>query len=240
MKIRVLSYNTQSGFALGRKVHDHLSQAAHILSYSPDVVALQEVAIRHPNGAPINYPAEAAAFLKFNYVFGKALDFGINGEYGVAVMSKFPLREVAKLFLPVPEKIEPRIALIVKVLAPEPFYMISTHLSYQGEFPGDDEGRIAQVNCILDYLDANNLYPAILAGDLNSAPEDVSIDALRRKFTVFSDRQPIQPTCETSFGPLQIDFISGSPGENIICHNIEAGCNCTFSDHRAVIADLEF
>lgn len=240
MKLRIVSYNTQSGFAIGRKKYDHLAQAKHLESLSPDIIALQEVAIRHPHGEPVNYPAEVAKYLKFNYVFGKALELGKDGEYGVAVMSKFPLREVTKLFLPVPGNIEPRIALIVKVLAPEPFYMISTHLSYQGEFPGDDTGRIDQIKMIMDHVEENRLFPAILAGDLNSAPQDDSINALREKFNVFSDDTEIEPTCETKFGPLQIDFISGAPIGRFHCQKIQAGDDQTVSDHRAVIADVEF
>ena len=239
MNLRVMSYNTQSGFANGRKVHDFRAQADHIASYAPDVVALQEVSIRHPKGEPIDYPAETAKRLGMNYIFGRAMDLPPAGIYGVAILSKYPLELVDSLILPVPEMIEPRPALIVKVCVPVPFYMVSTHLSYQGEFDGDDLGRIEQLRCIMDFLAKNSLSPVILAGDLNSAPNDISIDTLREKFDVFSDGRNVEATCVTKFGWLQIDFISGFPQGKFHCKEIFAGNDCTASDHKALIADLE-
>lgn len=239
MKLRVMSYNTQSGFANGRKIHDFRPQADHIASYSPDVIALQEVSIRHPKGEQIDYPAEVAGRLGMNYIFGKAMDLPPNGIYGVAILSKYPLELVDSLILPVPEGIEPRPALIVKVNAPTPFYMISTHLSYQGEFDGDAEGRVKQLESIMAHLERKQLAPVILAGDLNSASDDDSIKFLRKKFEIFSDKNPIEPTCSTKFGWLQIDFIAGFPQGKFTCNAVARGNDCTVSDHYAVIADLE-
>ena len=142
--------------------------------------------------------------------------------------------------LPVPEGIEPRTAVITRIHAPEPFYMISTHLSYQGEFEGDAEGRIEQLATIFRYLDANGLYPAILAGDLNSQPDDASINALREKFDVFNDGRSDQPTANSQkFGWVQIDYISAAPKGAVRCEKFFTGNDCTASDHYAVLADLE-
>ena len=69
MKLRVMSYNVQSGFANGRKVHDYIPQAAHMAAMNADVIALQEVAIRHPHGKPIDYPAVTAEYLGMEYSF---------------------------------------------------------------------------------------------------------------------------------------------------------------------------
>ncbi|MBE6388645.1 MAG: hypothetical protein E7043_00555 [Lentisphaerae bacterium] len=245
MKLRVMSYNVQSGFANGREIHNYLPQAEHIASYSPDVVALQEVSIRHPFGKPIDYPTLVARHLGMNYAFAKALDYadyfpGCDGCYGVAVLSKYPVELITSLMLPVPEGIEPRTAVITRIHAPEPFYMISTHLSYQGEFEGDAEGRIEQLATIFRYLDANGLYPAILAGDLNSQPDDASIYALREKFDVFNDGRSDQPTANSQkFGWVQIDYISAAPKGAVRCEKFFTGNDCTASDHYAVLADLE-
>jgi endonuclease/exonuclease/phosphatase family metal-dependent hydrolase len=159
----------------------------------------------------------------------------------VAILSKYELETVDSLILPVPSPdIEPRPALIVKVNAPKPFYMVSTHLSYQGEFDNDDEGRVIQLKFILDYLQSHSIAPVILAGDLNSAPEDPSINMLRQTFDVFSDNQGVKPTCITKFGWQQIDFITGFPQGKFTCRKIEIGNDRTASDHYALIADLEF
>lgn len=245
MKLRVMSYNTQSGFAKGREVHNYLPQAEHIASYDPDVVALQEVAINHPYGEKINYPELVSKYLGMNYVYGKALDFidyfpGCDGFYGVAVLSKYPVELVEKIMLPVPEGIEPRVALITKIAAPEPFYMISTHLSYQGEFDNDTNSRVDQLETVFAYLKEKQLSPVILAGDLNSQPQDSSIDALRRDFEVCNDGRDDRPTAESSkFGWVQIDYIATFPKRKWQCKKFFVGNDCTASDHYAVVADLE-
>lgn len=245
MKLRVMSYNVQSGFANGRQVHDYIPQAAHMASVNADVIALQEVAIRHPHGKPIDYPAVTAEYLGMEYSFAKALDYadyfpGCDGCYGVAVLSKYPVRHIASLMLPVPDEIEPRTAVIVQIDAPVPFYMISTHLSFQGEFDGDAAARVEQLQTIFRYLDENSLYPAILAGDLNSQPHDDSINCLRGKFDVFNDNRCNEPTAKSSkFGWVQIDYIAAAPQSAVKCENFFRGSDCTASDHYAVIADLE-
>lgn len=240
MKFRMLSYNTQSGFAVSRKVHDWRAQAREIASHSPDVVALQEVAIRHPMGKPVDYPAEVARFLGMNYLFAKAMDLDKGGEYGVALLSKFPLKKITEIRLPVPEGIEPRVALIAEVAAPTPFYAAVTHLSYQGEFDGDDAGRVAQINTILDYLKQNKLMPALLAGDLNSQPKDSSIEAVRKGFDLFNDLGDGRPTANSSkFGWVMIDYIAGTPKGAFRCAQFHTGSDCTVSDHYAVGAELE-
>jgi len=240
-----MSYNTQSGFAKGRKVHNYLPQAEHIACYNPDVVALQEVAINHPFGEKINYPELVAKHLGMNYCFGKALDFcdmfpECDGTYGVAVLSKYPVEPVEKIMLPVPEGIEPRVALVTRIDAPTPFYMVSTHLSYQGEFPNDTNSRVDQLETVFAYLKKHQLSPVVLAGDLNSQPQDNSIDALRREFDVFNDGRSDLPTAESSkYGWVQIDYISAAPKAQWKCDRFFVGSDCSVSDHYAVIADLE-
>jgi endonuclease/exonuclease/phosphatase family metal-dependent hydrolase len=216
-----------------------MAQVQEIASYSPDLVALQEVAIRHPKGKPVDYPAAAARELNMNYLFANAFDLGENSYYGVALLSKFPMEKVAEIMLPVPENIEPRIALVAKVNAPQPFYAVSTHLSYQGEFEGDEEGRAVQIKTVLDFLEKNSLYPAILAGDLNATPDTAALNALRENFTVLSDgREEMLTANSTKYGWVQIDYISLSKDGTWHCDSLRKGKDCTVSDHYAVIAEL--
>lgn len=242
MKIRVMSYNTQSGFANGREIYNYAAQADHIAANNPDIVALQEVAINHPAAEEkVDYPAAVAKRLGMEYCYAKALDFaGCDGKYGVAILSKYPMEKLAEIKLPVPEGIEPRVAVIARIAAPVPFYMVSTHLSFQGEFEGDGEGRIEQLKTIFRYLDENQCYPVLLAGDLNSQPQDGSIQALREKFEVFNDGRDDRPTAYSrKFGWVQIDYIAGAPAGRCKCEQFTRGDDCTVSDHYAVMADLE-
>ena len=122
MKMRVMSYNTQSGFANGRKIHNYVAQADHIAANNPDIVALQEVAINHPAGEKVDYPAAVAKRLGMEYCYAKAMDFETdNGKYGVAILSKYPMKMLAEIMLPVPDGIEPRVAAVARIEAPVPF-----------------------------------------------------------------------------------------------------------------------
>ena len=240
MKIVFTSYNTQSGFGIGRKIHDYTAQVRELASHHPDVAALQEVAIRHPMGKPVDYPAAVAEALGMHYLFAEAMELDKGGRYGVALLSKYPLKKVAELRLPVPEGIEPRAALVAEVLAPVPFYAVSTHLSYQGEFDGDGEGREKQIGAIIDFLKKENLFPAILAGDLNSRSADASIEAVRKDFDLFNDRGDGRPTAESSkYGWEMIDYIAGAPQGRFRLLDFRTGENCTASDHYSVTAELE-
>ena len=238
MKLRIVSYNTQSGFANGRIIHDFVPQAEVIAGFAPDVVALQEVAIRHPKGKPVDYPAEVAARLQMNYLFAEAMTLGENGHYGVAILSRFPLERICDIHLPVPAEIEPRVALVARVHAPTPFYMVSTHLSFQGEFEGDDEGRVRQIQTILQILEERRLAPVILAGDLNAAPQAAAIEALRQRLSVLNDGRSDRPTALTSkYGWVQIDYIAAS--RDIQCREFRFGDDCQASDHYPAFAEVE-
>jgi len=237
MKFRVMSFNLQSG--LGRDgVWDWSRSATEIARIAPDVAALQEVAVNRPQYPGIDYPALAAKQLDMHAVFDRALTFPNGGEYGVAVLSRFPLEKVARLALPLPPEAEPRIALVVKVLAPEPFHCICTHFPFQGEYADDDAGRTAAAAEIDAYAAAHRLAPCLLMGDLNSPPHAPALELLRRRWRVLNDLGSGVPTAETGkYGWMEIDYICAAPG--IVCRKFVTDPALGASDHHAVYADVE-
>ena len=237
MKLRVMSYNLQSG--LGRDgVWDWRRSAAEIARIAPDVAALQEVAVNRPQYPGIDYPALAAKQLDMHAVFDRALTFPNGGEYGVAILSRFPLEKVARLALPLPPEAEPRIALVVKVLAPEPFHCICTHFPFQGEYADDDAGRTAAAAEIDAYAAAHRLAPCLLMGDLNSPPHAPALELLRRRWRVLNDLGSGVPTAETGkYGWMQIDYIAAS--RDIQCREFRFGDDCQASDHYPAFTEVE-
>ncbi len=240
MKLRILSYNIQSCLGIDNRWNWRRS-VADIAALNPDVAAVQEVAINRPNSTdPVDYPAEAAAALGMNVIFGKALDFANGGEYGVAVFSRFPLEKIAQLPLPVPPEAEPRTVLIVKVLADEPFYVACTHFPFQGEYENDNAGRRQIAQFIHDFIVEKKLFPCLLAGDLNSAPDSEAIQFLRKNWLVLNDRGSKRPTAETSkYGWLEIDFICTYPPEAAGNVNFVTASEMEASDHYLIYADME-
>lgn len=236
----MLSYNIQS--CLGPdNCWNWRRSVADIAALDPDVAAVQEVAVNRPNSTePVNYPAEAAAALGMNVIFGKALDFANGGEYGVAVFSRFPLEKIAQLQLPVSPEAEPRTALIVKVLAAEPFYVVCTHFPFQGEYDNDDAGRREIARFIHNFIAEKKLFPCLLAGDLNSGPDSEAVQFLRKHWLVLNDGGSKRATAETSkYGWMEIDFICAYPPEAVRNINFVTASEMKASDHYLIYADME-
>ena len=85
-----------------------------------DLVALQEVDVNtERSGKGKNQARELAKLTGMHFYFAKAIDHQ-GGDYGVAVLSKFPLLDSLHLPLPLPEGVkgEPRTVAAVKVRPP--------------------------------------------------------------------------------------------------------------------------
>ncbi len=243
--LRIMSYNIDSGIGTD-KCFDPMRSMKVIQDCSPDVVALQEVPKCRPPRADVlssacdsqsfDYVQEASAALGLNGIFGSSLgDFFGNG-----ILSKFTMEEVTKLVLPFPAEAEPRIALVVKINAPTPFYMIATHLAYQGEYDGDDEGRALALQAIQDFIEKEHLAPVVLAGDLNAGPDSPALEFLKQNWDITNFTKPIQPTAKTGkYGWMQIDYICTYPKGAFQCDNFEVIDNYGPSDHYPVAAEVE-
>src|SRR5690606_20872724 len=109
-----------------------------------------------------------------HYYFTKAMDYQ-GGEYGDAVLSKFPIIDSKRYELPVTaSSFEPRsLALITVEKDGKQFHFGSTHLDHTG----DDANRNLQANKIVEIVKTLT-KPVILAGDWNARPESEAINIL--------------------------------------------------------------
>src|SRR5690606_28018267 len=73
--------------------------ARAIKDQDPDLVALQEVDVNTQRSGKFNQAEEIARRLGMSFFFAKAIDHG-GGDYGVAILSKFPMSETAIHSLP--------------------------------------------------------------------------------------------------------------------------------------------
>jgi len=237
--MRIISFNIDSGVGTDLQFAPERSLEV-IRSAAPDIAALQEVAVCRPNRPPVNYPELAGRTLGLHTAYGKALDFDNGGQFGNAVLSRFPL-ELTEVFpLPVPENAEPRAALIVKVLAEKPFYLISLHLPFQGECPDDDIVRKDLLSLLQKHLEEKSYFPALLAGDLNNPEHSPALESLREKWDIANDSGPALPTAKTrKFGWMQIDFICGYPKGVWNFRKFERVDALGASDHYPVLAEFE-
>ena len=149
-----------------------------IAELEPDVIALQEVDNKTQRVDGVDIAAELGKRLKMNHVFGNALYYS-GGQYGEAILSRFPLSAAKAHHLPYRFGNEPRTALEVRVKpdngVPE-FIFVGTHLCHQSE-----DTRLEQTKELNKLFTVKNKLPIIVAGDLNARPDSKPMKVLLGK-----------------------------------------------------------
>ena len=140
----------------------------------PDIVCLQET---WQNGGD-DQAAALAKRLGMTHAFAMDRRDGALVQ-GVAVLSRWPLADVAQRPLPVPDGVVPRnVALRAVVDGPRgPLLVATTHLI---AFPPRSAQREEQVRALVAFLAERQRQPpiAIVAGDFNAAPDSEEIRLL--------------------------------------------------------------
>jgi endonuclease/exonuclease/phosphatase family metal-dependent hydrolase len=171
LELRILTYNIHHVEGTDGKI-DYERMAAVIRGLKPDIVALQEVDNGTARTEGINQVEKLASLSGFEYfVFGRSMPYG-GGEYGLAVMSRYPILENESHPLPFRFNLEPRSVLITRIEAGGDgrlVTMANTHLCHQSE-----ENRIDQVRRINSLL-GEVKGPVLLAGDFNAREGDDSM-----------------------------------------------------------------
>jgi len=182
-EVRVLVLNMHAGTdAAGAPNLDRV--AAIVDETAADLVLLQEVdsVTRRSGGA--DQPAELARRTGFHARFGNALAFQ-GGGYGIATLSRFPVRSSRLVRLPVdpPQERsggsrEPRGVLHLVVETPGgPLHVLNTHLDPSA----DDRWRRQEGDSVLAVarrLAADGL-PVLAGGDFNATPDSDAQRVLR-------------------------------------------------------------
>ncbi len=162
----LVTYNVHGCRGLdGRRSEARVARV--LMDCGADVIALQELDAGRSRSAYIGQPRELAARLEMDYCFVPTADWG-DGEYGCAILSRFPMRHVKSAALPARGFHEPRGAQWVEIdVRGRAVQVVNTHLDYQP-------------TCCSDQLDAllgetwlgNGGFrpPAIVCGDFNFTP----------------------------------------------------------------------
>ena len=163
--LRVLTYNIHHGEAMdGQFDYDRLAKVINDLA--PDIVALQEVDKGTKRASGVDQAALLGKLCRMHHAFGRAMPYQ-GGQYGEAILSRFPIREITVHPLPYSVGQEPRAALEVRIepkgLAPIRF--VGTHLCHQS-----NETRTQQTRRLGQLFPQEGGGPVILAGDFNARP----------------------------------------------------------------------
>ena len=234
--IRVMTYNVHHCNPPSKPDSIDISAVAKtIRAQNPDMVALQEIDVNTERSGQFNQAEELARLLNMQFYFGKAIDHQ-GGDYGVAILSKFPLSETTVHRLPTkPEtKGEPRIVATAKVTLPNgsSFRFGSTHLDAQR----DSVNRQMQIEEITKFA-ATEKLPFIIAGDFNAPPSSSIIKTLDRSFT--RTCQTCEPTIPVENPTKAIDFIAYRPGKKFQVISNQVIPEKYASDHLPVIAEIK-
>lgn len=223
MRLRFASYNIFHG---GLAKYDMSKIAKNIVENDIDVVGIQEVDIGTLRSGKINVIAELAKASGYPYyAFFKTIDFD-GGDYGIAVLSRYPIVESEKLELE-SGKSEKRALGMTKIdVDGNNISFFVTHLTYR-----DKDVRVAQLSYLADLLSKTDDF--ILTGDFNTCDLG-DVDKLENLGRVNCKESPTVTFPEDS---LSIDNILYSKShwrfENI---NIVTD---SYSDHYMIWADGE-
>ena len=241
--LRVLVYNIHAGKdATGA---DNLERvAALIVESGADVVLLQEVDRGTQRSGGVDQIAEIQRRTGFDGAFGRTLDYQ-GGEYGIAVLSRWPIRSDTLIALPVEPlqeraggSHEPRGALRVLVdVAGRDIAVVNTHL----DASGDDRYRRQEAEAVRRIAAELRMdYDwVVVGGDFNAEPGTPTIATM-----LDGGWRDAWAACGAGD---QLTYPAHAPVKRIDYLFLSADVDCidarvlesTISDHRPVLVTLE-
>lgn len=233
-EVKVLAYNIHHANPPSIPDSIDLPAIARVIKDSgADLVALQEVDVHtQRSGSGLHQAKMLAEMTGMYFYFERSISYQ-GGEYGNAILSRFPIERKEKLQLSSAEDTEPRALLVVKVTLPggEKLKFASTHLDFSSS-----TNAANQAKDITAYFEKETL-PLIIAGDFNAVIGSAAINELDNHFTrTCQDDCP--PTIPVVDPQKAIDFIFYRPHQDIgvMEHRV---INETYaSDHLPVLATL--
>ena len=160
MEFRIMTYNIY-----GARLADGKKLAKSIKKYKPDFVALQEVDKNTKRGKFRDVTQDFALELGYNYYyFQKAMDFD-KGEFGIAFVSKYDVKNIYVHELPSAGN-EKRQVLAAQISSKykKHILVINTHLDYELAVKST---QIDDLMTVIDYFKGDIKF---LCGDFNLLP----------------------------------------------------------------------
>lgn len=237
--LKVMTYNIHIGNppSKGAGFVDMIAIARVINKYKPDLVALQEVDVNTlRSGKGLHQAKELSRLTGMNFFFAKAVDRS-EGDYGVAVLSRFPIIEEKGYRLPVTEGSQGEIrgaALIIVQAKDQKIAFVSSHFDHMS-----DKDRQLQSEKLNEVIRAHAEYPLIVGADFNMTPENEVMNVLKEELI------PGCSACPLTFSAVKptetIDYImqNKKSAEFFKIANYETISEPYASDHLPVVAEFQ-
>jgi endonuclease/exonuclease/phosphatase family metal-dependent hydrolase len=228
--IRVASYNIKHGLGMDGVVD--LDRVAGVLrGLDADVVVLQEVdkGVRRTGG--VDQAARLGELLGMRALHGAFRAYE-GGEYGMAILTRLPVREVRNHPIP-PGPAGALSVLEVRVAAgPE-----APDVSVVGvHFYRSPEERLAQADSVTRIFEGVE-RPVILAGDFNSRPGSLVIRRLRERWRLIP-KEGERFTFPADAPDREIDHVFVRPPGVFEVVASRVADERLASDHRPVVVEL--
>lgn len=234
LRVRVLSYNIHHGE--GQDFIVDLSRIARVInSVEPDLVALQEVDANVRRSKLLDEPAELARLTNMQFVFGHNIPYQ-GGLYGNAVLSRWPIVNVANHPLPTSYAGEQRGVMEVEVQPPDtnlPLLIFATHLDHRHDSPE----RLPSARMINDLIVKRGGMSAVLVGDLNDTPRSRTLFEFSKQWC--RANRCVSLTYPAERPTKQIDYVMLHPRHRWRVIETRVLDERVASDHRPFLAVLE-
>lgn len=229
-ELRVLCYNIHIGVGMDGKL-DLQRTAKLIKEQKPDLVALQEVDRNAERTDRQDQPKILEQLTGLKAVYGKTLEHRSGGEYGVAVLSRFPVKESKMTLFASEEQYEPRGILETEIEGEngQTLRFVCTHLCHIS-----DDRRTQQAEKINELLSGTE--GTILCGDFNAEPQSTAVQTLRKQWTDATDSTPTFSSTEPR---TKIDYIFYKPQNRLKVKETKVLEDNITSDHRPVLVVFE-
>jgi endonuclease/exonuclease/phosphatase family metal-dependent hydrolase len=232
--IRVMTYNIHVGIGMDKKLD--LKRIADVINKEkPDLVGLQEVDRGVHRTQRIDEIVELSKLTRMDYAFAFNLPYQ-GGQYGVAILSRFPIRATEHRLYKNLREAERRGFIRAEIrIDGRLVQFVTTHLDYQ-----HDDGRLFEAQQMLAFL-IDVKGPLIVLGDFNDIPAGDTYKLMRSQF---DDAWANVRRSEDGFSypadkPMKrIDYIFTRRSDEIRTKRTWV-VNTLASDHIPVVADLE-
>ncbi|MGN0520910.1 MAG: endonuclease/exonuclease/phosphatase family protein [Candidatus Fimenecus sp.] len=219
-----MTYNIKNA-DLGTKIS---GIAADIQRENPDIVCVQEVDCGARRSGKKDVLKVLAEELQLHYAFFPAIKLQ-GGTYGIGVLSRFPFENALRTPLSVRESDEGRVLASVTVTVNgKMLTILNTHLSFENA-----KQRQTQFAYLQSVFSKN--APGILCGDFNV--ESFSEFSRIQAAAVNTAEMPFETYIGGDTAFASIDNIFVSDGISIVSKKL---CDTTCSDHRPLLAEIEF
>lgn len=230
-ELTVVSYNIRHGRGMDGEVN--LARTGRALArLAPDIVALQEVDRLVERSGQVDESRVLGEQLGMQHAFGAFMPYQ-GGEYGMAILSRFPIVHTHPLRLP--DGNEPRIALMAELSLPDGARVLVVNVHF--DWVANDSLRYRQVDALAAVLDTVSL-PTILLGDFNDQPGSRTLSRWQGRFRTIAKPATDRFTFSSTKPEQEIDHILVAPAAAWGDATLRVVTDTLTSDHRPLVARI--